>query len=85
MPARPVDAVVLLSIAGDVAVGWSRTADDGGGLDDNVPPDLLDPARVLELHVMDPAIDAVDDQVDALAHLVSRQAFGQDPADDLLA
>ena len=33
---------------------------------------------------MDPAIDAVDDQVDALAHLVSGQALGQDPADDPL-
>jgi hypothetical protein len=56
-----------------------------GLLDDHVPPDLLDPARLLELHVVEPAIDAVDDQVDALAHLVSRQAFGQDPADDFLA
>ena len=34
---------------------------------------------------MDAAIDAVDDQVDPLAHLVSGQALGQDPADDLLA
>jgi 2-haloacid dehalogenase len=31
-----------------------------------------------------PAIDAVDDQVDALAHLVSGQTLSQDPADDLL-
>ena len=71
MPARPVDVVALLDIAGDVAVGRSWTGDNWGGFDDHVPPDLLDPARVLELHVMDPAIDAVDDQVDALAHLVS--------------
>jgi len=84
VPARPVDAVVLLSIAGDVAVGWSRTADDGGGLDDNVPPDLLDPARVLELHVMDPAIDAVDDQVNPLAHLGPGETFRQGPTNDLL-
>ena len=41
--------------------------------------------RVLELHVMDAAIDAVDDQVNPLAHLVSGQALGQNPADDLLA
>ena len=34
---------------------------------------------------MDSAIDAVDDQVDPLAHLVSGQALAQDPADDLLA
>ena len=85
VPARPVDAVVLLGIGGDVAVGRSWTGDNGSGFDDHVPPDLFDPARVLELHVMDPAIDAVDDQVDPLAHLVSGQALGQDPADDLLA
>jgi hypothetical protein len=34
---------------------------------------------------MDRAIDAIDDQVDPLAHLVSGQAIGQNPADDLLA
>jgi hypothetical protein len=34
---------------------------------------------------MDPAIDAVDNQVDPLAHLVAGKAFGQDPTDDLLA
>ena len=85
VPARPVCAVVLLCIDGDVAVGRSWTGDDWGRFDDHVPPELLDPARVLELHVMDAAIDAVDDQVDALAHLVSGQAFGQDLADDPLA
>jgi hypothetical protein len=83
--ARPVDAGVLPGIAGNVAVGRSWTGDDWGRFDDHVPPDLLDPARVLDLHVVDPAIDAVDDQVDALAHLVSGQALGQHPADDLLA
>jgi hypothetical protein len=85
VPARPVDAIAVGRIGSDVAVGRSWAGDNGRGLNDQVPPDLLDPARVLELHVMDPAIDAVDDQVDALAHLVSGQAFGQDPADDLLA
>src|SRR5579859_560254 len=83
--ARPVDAIVLLGIAGDVAVGRSWAGHDWGRFDDHVAPDLLDPARLLELDVMDPAIDAVDDQVDPLAHLVSSQAFGQDPADDPLA
>jgi hypothetical protein len=34
---------------------------------------------------MDAAIDAVDDQVDPLAHLVPGQALGDDAADDLLA
>ena len=38
-----------------------------------------------ELHVMGAAIDAVDDQVNPLAHLVSCQVLGQDPAGDLLA
>lgn len=32
---------------------------------------------------MDPAIDAIDNQVDPLAHLVSGKAFGQDPAHNL--
>jgi hypothetical protein len=85
VPARPVDAVVLLGIGSDVAVGRSWTGDSWSRFDDHVPPDLLDPARILKLHVMDAAIDAVDDEMDPFAHLVSRQAFGQDPADDLLA
>jgi hypothetical protein len=85
VPARPVYVVVLLSIGGDVAVGRSWTGDDWGRLDDHVAPDLLDPAGVLELHVVDTAIDAVDNQVNPLAHLVSGQTLGQDPADDLLA
>src|SRR5579863_5099810 len=85
MPTRPVDVVALLEIAGDVAVGRSWTKDDWGRFDDHVPHELFDRAGVLELHVMDPAIDAVDDQVDALAHLISGEALGQDPADDLLA
>jgi hypothetical protein len=85
VPARPVDVAALLDIAGDVAVGWSWTGDDWDRFDDHVPPDLLDPGWVLELDVMDAAIDAVDNQVDQLAHLVPGQALGQDPADDLLA
>ena len=85
VPARPIDAVVFRGIGGDVAVGRSWTGDDGSRFDDHVPPHLLDPARVLELDVMDPAIDTVDDQVDPFAHLVSGEALGQDPADDLLA
>jgi len=52
--------------------------------DDHVPPHLFDPARVLELDVMDPAIDAVDNQVDPLAHLVPGKALGQDPTQSLL-
>jgi hypothetical protein len=51
VPARPVDAVVLLGIAGDIAIGTSWTGDDWGRFDDHVPPDVLDPARVLEFHV----------------------------------
>ena len=58
--------------------------DNGSGFDNHVPPHLFDPARVLELDVMDPAIDAVDNQVDPLAHLVPGKAFGQDPAHNLL-
>jgi hypothetical protein len=85
VPARPVDVGALLDIAGDVAVSWSWTEDDGGRFDDHVPPEFLDPARVLEVHVMDAAIDAIDDKVDPLAHLVSSQPFGQDPADDPFA
>jgi hypothetical protein len=35
--------------------------------------------------VVDPAVDAVDNQVDPLAHLLPGKALGQDPTDDLLA
>ena len=83
--ARPVEAIVFGGIAGDVAIGRSWTGDDWSGFDDHVPPDLLDPARVPELYVMDPAIDTIDDQVNPFAHLVSGEALGQDPTDDLLA
>ena len=82
--ARPIDAVILHGIGSDVAVGWSWTGDDWGRFDDHVPPHLFDPGRVFEFDVMEPAIDAVDDQVDPLAHLVSGEALGKDPADDLL-
>ena len=84
VPARPVDAVILRRIGGDVAVSRSWTGDNGSGFDDHVPPHLFDPAWVLKLDVMDPAIDAIDNQMDPLAHLVSGKAFGQDPAHDLL-
>src|SRR5690348_11884093 len=63
VPARLVDAVVFVGIAGNVAVGRSWTGHDWGRFDDHVPPDLLDPARLLEFHVIDPAIDAVDHQI----------------------
>src|SRR2546430_6843339 len=85
VPTRPVDAVAVDRIGSDIAVSRSRTRDNGSGFDDHVPPHLFDPARVLELDVMDPAIDAVDDQMDALAQLVPGKALGQDSTDDLLA
>lgn len=85
MPARPVDAIVFYRIGSNVAVSRSWTRDKGSGFDDHVPPHLLDPVRVLEFDMVDPAVDAVDNQVDPLAHLVPGKALGQDPTDDLLA
>jgi hypothetical protein len=82
--ARPVDTAVFRRIGGDVAVGRPWTRDDWSGFNNHVPSHLFDPARVLELDVMDFAIDAVDDQMDPLAQLVvPRKAFGQDPAHNL--
>ena len=85
VPARPVDAIAVGRVGSDVAVSRSWTRDNRSGFHDDVPPHLFDPVRVLELDVMNAAIDAVDDQIDPLAHLVSGQALGQDAADDLLA
>src|SRR5205085_3942829 len=85
VPARPVDAIAVGRVGSDVAVGRSWTRANRSGFNDDVPPHLFDPVRVLELDVMNAAIDAVDDQIDPLAHLVSGQALGQDAADDLLA
>jgi len=53
VPARPVDTIVLLGIGCDVAVRRPWTGDNGCHFDDHVLPHPLDPARVLELHVMD--------------------------------
>jgi hypothetical protein len=77
--------VVFRRFGGDVAVGRSWTGDDGRGFDDHAPADLVDPARILELHVMNPAVNTVDDQAEPLARLVPGKASGQDPAHDLLA
>src|ERR1700756_4340200 len=83
VPAPPVDAAIFGRISGDVAVGRSWTRDNGSGFDDYLPLHFFDPARVLELDVMDPAINAVDNQVDPLAHLVAGKALGQNPAHNL--
>jgi hypothetical protein len=44
------------------------TGGNGRGFDDHVAPQVFDPGWVLELYMMDSAIDAVDDQIDPLAH-----------------
>jgi hypothetical protein len=83
MPARSVDAVVLRGIGGDIAVGRSGAGDNGVRLRRSCPPYFLGPVRVFELHVV--AINAVDDPIDSIAHLIPGQALGQNPANDLLA
>ena len=80
-----LDAIVLRGIGGDVAVGRPWTGDRGCGFNDHVPPYLFDRGWILELHVMDSAIDTVDDQVDPFIHLLAGKTFGQNPANDLLA
>src|SRR6266404_711593 len=56
-----------------------------GYLGDHAAPHLLDRVGAGEFHVMDPAIDAVDDEIDPLAHLVASQPLADHPADDVLA
>jgi hypothetical protein len=85
MPARLIDAGPFLGHEGDVPVGVSRPRDGWGGLDDHALPHLLDRRRAGEFHVMDPAVNAIDDEVDALAHLVAGQSFPDHPAGDTLA
>src|SRR5262245_57626246 len=85
VPAGPVDPIAVDRIGSGAAVSRSSSLDNGRGVDDHVPPHLFDSARVLELDVMDPAIDAVDNQMDALAHLGPCKALGQNATDDLLA
>jgi hypothetical protein len=75
VPARPVDAIAVGRIGSDVAVSRSWPRDNWSGFDDHVPPNLFDPVRVFKFDVVDPAIDAVDNQVDPLAHLVPGKAL----------
>ena len=82
--ARSVNSIILAGIESDVAISRSRSGDGWSHLHDHVPTDILQMRAVGELHVMDPAVDPVDHQIDALVHLVAGQPFCQDPACDLL-
>ena len=53
------------------------------GHDDHAAADLLGAGGV-QLDMMDAAVHAVDDQADALAHLVAAQPLVEHPADDAL-
>ena len=83
MPARPVDAVVLAGIDGDVAVGGPRPGDGGSRPRRSCPgrPPRRGPDPHLD--VVDAPVHAVDHQADPLAHLVAGQALVEHPADDL--
>src|SRR5262249_24983826 len=81
MPAGPVDAVALLGVDGDVAIGRPSPGGRRGRLNDHAPANLLDPRGIGELHAVDPSIHAVDPEKDPLAPLVSGQTLGEDAAD----
>ena len=63
----------------------SRTRDGRRHLHDHVASDVLQMRSVGKFHVMDAAVDAVDDQIDLLVHLIAGQPFGQDATCDFLA
>ena len=83
MRARAVDAR-LVGHVGDVQISRPRTSNHRRHLDDHAPAHVLDAGRISELQMMDPAVHAIDDQIDPLAHLVAGQSLAEDTADDRL-
>ena len=59
--------------------------DDRLRLDDHPAANIVKALRLGELDVMDAPVDAVDDQIDPLPHLVAGQSLAEDTADDRLA
>lgn len=80
--ARSIGTAIALRHDGDVAIRDSRSGDEGCGFDDHASADILHARRIREFHVMDPTVDAINDQTDSLVHLVTRQPLGQNPAGD---
>jgi hypothetical protein len=83
MGARAVDAC-LVGHVGDVQISRPRTGNHRRHLDNHAPADVLDAGRISELQMMDPAVHAIDDQVDPLTHFVAGQSFAKDTADNRL-
>ena len=83
MRARTVDAC-LAGHVGDVQISRPRMGNRRRHLDDHAPPNVLDAGRISELKMMDPAVHAIDDQIDPLAHLIAGQSLAEDTADNRL-
>ncbi len=83
MGARAVDACRVGHV-GDVQISRPRSGNHRRHLDDQALPNVLDAGRISELQMMDPAVHAIDDQVDPLTHFVAGQSLAEDTANDRL-
>ncbi len=63
----------LVRHVGDVQISRPRARGCGGCLDDHAAPHILNAVGIGELQAMDPAVHAIDDQIDLLAHLIAGQ------------
>jgi hypothetical protein len=70
VPGRPVETAIFFDIDGDVAVSGPRTGHAGCDHHNHVPPNLVVMGGVRELHVMDPAVNAIDDQANCRSRAV---------------
>ena len=82
MAAGSVNAAIALGDDGDVAIRRPRLGDDRLRLDDHASANVVEALRLGELNVMDASVDAIDDQIDLLPHLVAGQSLAEDAADD---
>ena len=83
MRAWAIDARLVRHV-GDVQISRSRARGHRAHLDDHAPAHVVDAGRIGELQMMNPAVHAIDDQIDPLAHLVAGQPLADDAADDRL-
>ena len=83
MCARAVDTRLIHHVC-DVQISRPRARSQGCRLDDHTPSNLVDASGVGELKMMDPAVHAIDHEIDPLAHFVARQSLANDAADDRL-
>src|SRR5471030_292013 len=82
MPARLVNAVALVGERYDVAVGGTQLGLRRTDLDHAADPSLVGLGTVGGLDVVHAGVDAVDDEMHAVAELVARQPLADQAADD---